>query len=658
MQADPRVGTELAGHRIEAVIGRGPMGVVYLARHVRLGRRVALKVLDPALAEDEAFRERFIRESRLAAGIEHPNIVTVYDAGEADGLLYVSTRYVEGTDLERLLERRGRLSPQVTAIVVAHSSAALDAAHAEGLIHGGVRPEVILLERTPDGGGRVFLTDFGIAQHVSASTRLTRTGSFAGTVDYVAPEQIRGGGVDGRADVYALGCVLYRCLIGEPPFPRESELVTIFAHLNDPPPRPSEHDPELPAAIDEVIQRALAKSPADRFATCEDLARATRLALTPAAPVAAGGSPSPVRGSAPNRRPWLVRAAGLAAAALVLVLGGIALMGSRDDGTPSPSPPVPGSPSAPPTVPHRKTVIAAAGEIACSADPYIGTADPDHCRYDSTAKLLDRARLSAVLALGDNQYDSGTFNEYQAYYGPWWGAARDITEPVPGDHEYNGNPGSNAPGYFQYWGTPASGHDGYGYRDFDLPSGCHPGDHVCWHVIALNSELCLLPAGCGPAHAGTQPGPGNEMYRWLKLDLRDHPNTAYGCTLAFWHHPLFTISTGNVTPAVRPLWTLLYRAGVDVVVNANAHDYERWAPQDPTGTLDPAHGIREFVSGLGGVRKDPLPSVTPPGLESAQASSFGVLELTLLPTGYSWQWVTAPGQPTFTDASSTPTACH
>ena len=211
MQADPRVGTELAGYRIEAVVGRGGMAVVYVAHHLRLGRKVALKVLDPALAEDAAFRERFIRESRVVAGLEHPNIVTIYDAGEAEGLLYVSMRYVEGTDLERLLETEGRLDPAIAISIVSQSAAALDAAHAEGLVHRGVRPADILLERREGRLGRAFLSDFGITKHVAATTRLTRTGSFAGTIDYVAPEVIRGEpDVDGRADVYSLGCVLYR----------------------------------------------------------------------------------------------------------------------------------------------------------------------------------------------------------------------------------------------------------------------------------------------------------------------------------------------------------------------------------------------------------------------------------------------------------------
>ena len=302
MQADPRVGTELAGHRIEAVIGRGAMAVVYLARHLRLGRQVALKVLDPALADDEAFRERFIRDCRAAAALDHPNVVTVYDAGEADGVLYLSMRYVEGTDLERLLEVEGYLSPEIALSIVAQCAAALDAAHAEGLVHRGVVPAAILLERGWMDGGRAFLADFGITKHVAASTRMTRTGSFAGTVDYVAPEEIRGDDdVDGRADVYSLGCVLYRCLTGEVPFPRDSELVTIYAHLEDPPPRPSDTRSDLPTAMDGVIARALAKSREQRYATCMDLARAAADAIGATSPATRSKHTNP-RASARNAR--------------------------------------------------------------------------------------------------------------------------------------------------------------------------------------------------------------------------------------------------------------------------------------------------------------------------------------------------------------------
>ena len=179
MQADPRVGTELAGHRIEAVLGRGSMAIVYLARHLRLGRRVALKVLDPALASDDAFRERFMRGSRAAAALDHPNILPVYDAGEADGVLYLSMRFVDGTDLGRLLASEGRLTPEAASTIVTRCAAALDAAHAHGLVHGGLVPAAILLERGWEDGGRVFLSDFGITQargeqHPADAHRLVR----------------------------------------------------------------------------------------------------------------------------------------------------------------------------------------------------------------------------------------------------------------------------------------------------------------------------------------------------------------------------------------------------------------------------------------------------------------------------------------------------
>src|SRR5437867_4812247 len=233
------------------------MAVVYLAEHLRLGRKVALKVLDPEMGEDEDFRERFVRESRIAAGLDHPNVVTVYDAGEADGVLYLSMRYVEGTDLERLLRGVTKLEPPRAVSIVSQCAAALDAAHAEGLVHRDVKPANILLSsegRTPSD--RVYLSDFGVTKRLHSGAGLTRTGQFVGTVDYVAPEQIRGEDVDGRADVYSLGCVLYRCLTGEVPFPRETEVGRIYAHLQDDPRAPSDGWPELPSAVDEVIFQA------------------------------------------------------------------------------------------------------------------------------------------------------------------------------------------------------------------------------------------------------------------------------------------------------------------------------------------------------------------------------------------------------------------
>ena len=656
MQGDPRLGTELAGHRIEAVIGRGRLAVVYLAHHLRLGRRVALKVLDPALAEDDAFRGTFMRESRLAAGLDHPNIVTVYDAGEDDGVLYVAMRYVDGTDLERLLESEGSLSPPRTVAIVAQVAEALDAAHSEGLVHRGVRPADILLE-VADDGDRAFLSDFGITKHVAASTRLTRTGSFAGTVDYVAPEQIKGGvEADRRADVYSLGCVLYRCLVGEAPFARESELVTIYAHLEDPPPRPTDRDPGLPPAIDDVVRRALAKRPEDRFATASELANAAASAIgsTPDTTVAAPDRTGPARFPQADAGCAAWSSPGIAAVAILVAAGAI-LAADRDPGSPPSSPFEPGEAA----VPGRSgdVVIAAAGEIACNAVPYVEE-DLDHCRYDDTSDLIRPGELSAVFALGDTQYDEGTLDEYLAFYDPWWGRAKSITQPVPGDREYANDPTSEPSGYFEYFGEHVRGPNGFGYYSLDLPSGCTPDEEVCWHVIALNSELCLLPDGCGPPGDGPT-SPGNDMYAWLEQDLAAHPNDRYGCTVAYWHHPLVSHSLGiSETPGVRPLWDLLYAARADVVLNANSHNYQRWDPLDPTGQPDP-RGLRQFVVGTGGSRKDQLDlAAWPPGLAAAQDTSFGILLMELQPSTFTWEWVSADGQPAFADAASTPTECR
>jgi WD40 repeat protein/tRNA A-37 threonylcarbamoyl transferase component Bud32 len=272
---DPRVGTELAGYRIESLLGRGGMSVVYLAEDLRLKRRVALKLLTAGLAEDEAFRDRFLRESELAASIDHPNIVPIYEAGSTGDFLFIAMRYVEGRDLNRRL-RQGRLDPADAISILAQVASALDAAHARGLVHCDVKPSNVLLDAgaRPDGSDHVYLADFGITKHVADETEVSDDGRFVGTIDYVAPEQIADEEIDGRADVYSLGCVFYECLVGEPPFPRASDIAVVFAHLESEPPAPSTHRPELPASFDDVIARALAKEPGDRFPSCRDLARA------------------------------------------------------------------------------------------------------------------------------------------------------------------------------------------------------------------------------------------------------------------------------------------------------------------------------------------------------------------------------------------------
>jgi YVTN family beta-propeller protein len=269
-------GAEVGGYRIDQLIGRGGMGEVYRARDERLGRNVALKILPSRLAEDDAFRERLVRESRLAASLDHPNVVPVYDAGEEDGHLYLAMRFVDGTDLKALLRREGALSPERAIAITAQIADALDAAHARGLVHRDVKPSNVLLDQQ---GGRehAYLADFGLTQSVSDG-RPTE-GHLIGTVDYVAPEQVRGEDVDGRADVYALGCLLFETLTGTLPFSGASDIAVIYAHLEQEPPSASERAPGLSSAVDDVLARAMAKDRDGRQASCRELVDETRAAL-------------------------------------------------------------------------------------------------------------------------------------------------------------------------------------------------------------------------------------------------------------------------------------------------------------------------------------------------------------------------------------------
>src|SRR4051812_2812730 len=250
------------------------MGVVYRALQLDLERPVALKLIATSLAEDPEFRDRFVRESRAAASIDHPNVIPIYYTGEHDGLLYIAMRYVEGSDLRTLVRAEGRLEPERAARIVAQVGAALDAAHARGLVHRDVKPANVLL----GAEDHAYLTDFGLTKRLqSAAGASTRAGGWVGTLGYVAPEQIRGSRVDARADVYALGCVLYHALSGGPPYHRERDEATLWAHLNDPPPSLSSI-PDVPEAFDEGLPPALAKDAADRYPSAGDLGRAALLA--------------------------------------------------------------------------------------------------------------------------------------------------------------------------------------------------------------------------------------------------------------------------------------------------------------------------------------------------------------------------------------------
>jgi serine/threonine-protein kinase len=269
----PGVGESVAGYRIDDVLGSGGMGVVYEATQIALDRKVALKVLAPHLSDDLVFRERFRREGVLQAALEHPHVVTVYEAGESDAGLYLAMRLVRGTNLKELLAG-GSLAPEQALELLAQIADALDAAHAQDVVHRDVKPPNILV----DENGKAFLADFGLTRGTSQNT-LTRTGSYVGTLDYVSPEQIRGEMLTARSDLYALGAVLYECLTGSVPYPRESEAALLYAHLSDSPPPPSAMRPGLPPALDAVAARALAKDPADRYSTATALVDAAREAL-------------------------------------------------------------------------------------------------------------------------------------------------------------------------------------------------------------------------------------------------------------------------------------------------------------------------------------------------------------------------------------------
>jgi WD40 repeat protein len=272
-------GSQVAGYRLEEQIGAGGMAVVFRAQDERLGRQVALKLLAPGLAADLAFRQRFIRESRAAAVIEDPHIIPVYDAGEAGGVLFLAMRYVAGGDVRSLLARTGPLSPARAAAIISPVASALDAAHAAGLVHRDVKPANMLVDVRPGRPDHVYLSDFGLSKGALSSAGLTGSGYFMGTANYVAPEQIKGADVDGRADQYALACAAFELLAGESPFQSHEGMAVIWAHLSQPPPFMASRRPGLSAAVDEVFAKALAKAPQDRYASCLQFAEALRDAL-------------------------------------------------------------------------------------------------------------------------------------------------------------------------------------------------------------------------------------------------------------------------------------------------------------------------------------------------------------------------------------------
>ena len=310
------VGSRVACYRLEEPLGRGGMAVVYRAYDTRLERRVALKILAPELARDESFRKRFIRESRAAAAVDHPNIIPIFEAGEADGVLFIAMRFVGGRDVRTLIGEHGKLPVARSCDIVAQVASALDAAHAHGLVHRDVKPANMLRDAAAGSGNadHVYLADFGLSKHSLSSSGLTSQGEFLGTLDYVAPEQIEGRVLDGRADQYALACSAFEMLTGTPPFQHDETLATMWAQLSAAPPALTSRRPDLPAAVDEVMAKALAKAADDRYGTCLDFTAALRRAMNPEPATAIPGMAEPARDGIRAARPPDPAAAGAAAA--------------------------------------------------------------------------------------------------------------------------------------------------------------------------------------------------------------------------------------------------------------------------------------------------------------------------------------------------------
>jgi serine/threonine-protein kinase len=383
------VGTAFAGYRIEGLLGRGGMGVVYRAEHPRLGATIALKVMEPELALDEVFRERFVREARAAARIRHPNIIPVYDAGEWHGELYIAMRYIEGDDLRSVLRKDGALPAEQTYVIGLQIASALDAAHRSGLIHRDVKPGNILVEPGPDPDSApiAYLADLGLTKHVESHGGATGSGELLGTIDYIAPEQISGERVDGRADVYSLACVLFECLTGTVPYVRENQAAVLWAHLNDEVPRATAVNPSLPRTLDATLARGMAKSPEDRFPTALELVAGLRSSLDAPSAVGPGPETRPILSSPPpeppEQAPPVARRFGKRGLALATVAGvllglsaaGIPFLLSDDGETASP-------PTATENPPTRDTTTAPGPAAMTAFDRELLKHVPEELRAD------------------------------------------------------------------------------------------------------------------------------------------------------------------------------------------------------------------------------------------------------------------------------------
>jgi len=492
----PRIGTDFAGYRIEALLGRGGSATVYRAEGPRLGIRVALKILNAEVAQDEAFRERFVRESALAAGINHPNVITIHDAGAWGDDLFIVLRYVPGGDLNVPLSQ-GPLEPARAVAILAQVASGLDAAHARGLVHRDVKPANVMLDAGPAEGAPeiAYVTDFGLTKHLVPERSATPTGDLLGTIAYVAPEQIEGRSVDGAADQYALGCVAFECLTGRVPFPRDNDAAVLWAHMKEDPPAAGELRPELPAGVDGVLARALAKDPARRFSSCLEFVEALRLALEPEARGAATVVlPRRLRRGGPGRRRLRVAALALAGAGLA-ALGVWAGTLMTDE--------VPGSIAAAEV--ETRTVVSTVVE---KAPPALLASIPEtfraRCRAaeaptpDFDASVVCRPGRGVEFA----RFSEAVSNPFMtSYLARRLGA---IGLPVPGEHERIAFVGSCEgrvlPAVEEWAGVGRAGHDPIGRTQFSDSGGhvvCYQ-QHDRAHLEWTSKDLGIYAHAYGP----------------------------------------------------------------------------------------------------------------------------------------------------------------
>jgi serine/threonine-protein kinase len=275
------LGSTFAAHEVDALVGRGGMGIVYRGPHVQLGRVDAIKVIAPQFAHHPEFRERFVRESRLASSIRHENLLTIYDAGEEAGLVYLVMQLVDGPDLGALIQREGQLKETRAGAILGRVASALQTAHDRGLVHRDVKPGNILTEPTPAGNELVFLSDFGLVREATTPTGLTTTGRWMGTADYVSPEQVMGEQVDARSDIYSLGCVLFQAVTGRVPYPTNSQTAKLVAHATKTPPSLADVQPGLRPELDVVVQKAMARNPDERYSSASSFREALEAAVAP-----------------------------------------------------------------------------------------------------------------------------------------------------------------------------------------------------------------------------------------------------------------------------------------------------------------------------------------------------------------------------------------